>query len=81
MNKKNLLERLTQIFRDIFDDDEIIITCDTSAKDIEDWDSFSQIRLVAAIEKDFGIKFKFGELSSLRNVGEMIDVIKQKISN
>ena len=80
MNEKNFLERLTPIFRDIFDDEEIIITFDTSAKDIEDWDSLSQIRLVAAIEKEFGIKFKFGELNSLRNVGEMIDVINKKIS-
>lgn len=78
MDAEKILERLTPIFRDIFDDEEIIITFDTSAKDIEDWDSFSQIRLVAAIEKDFGIKFKFGELNSLRNVGEMINVIKQK---
>ena len=80
MDEKKILERLTPIFRDIFDDDSIIVTGETSAKDIEDWDSLSQIRLVAAIEKDFGIKFKFGELNSLRNVGEMLSVIKQKIS-
>lgn len=81
MDAEKILERLTPIFRDIFDDETIIVTVETSAKDIEDWDSFSQIRLVATIEKDFGIKFKFGELNSLRNVGEMIDVIKQKISD
>ena len=81
MDTEKILERLTPIFHDIFDDETIIVTLETSAKDIEDWDSFSQIRLVAAIEKDFGIKFKFGELNSLRNVGEMIDVIKQKLSD
>ena len=69
------------LIRDIFDDETIIVTIETNAKDIEDWDSFSQIRSVAAIEKDFGIKFKFGELNFLRNVGEMIEVIQKKISN
>ena len=81
MDTEKILERLTPIFHDIFDDETIIVTVGTSAKDIEDWDSFSQIRLVATIEKDFRIKFKFGELNSLHNVGEMIDVIKQKISD
>lgn len=78
MNSEEILKRLTPIFRDIFDDETITVTRETSAKDIEDWDSFSQIRLVAAIEKDFNVKFKFGELNSLRNVGEMADVISQK---
>ena len=78
MSNEEILKRLTPIFQDIFDDENIIVTRETSAKDIEDWDSFSQIRLVAAIEKDFNIKFKFGELNSLHNVGEMIDVISKK---
>lgn len=78
MNSEEILKRLTPIFRDIFDDETITVTRETSAKDIEDWDSFSQIRLVAAIEKDFNVKFKFGELNALRNVGEMVDVISRK---
>lgn len=78
MSNEEILKRLTPIFQDIFDDENIIVTRETSAKDIEDWDSFSQIRLVAAIEKEFNIKFKFGELNSLHNVGEMIDVIIKK---
>ena len=79
MSNEEILKRLTLIFQDIFDDENIIVTRETSAKDIEDWDSFSQIRLVAAIEKEFNVKFKFGELNSLHNVGEMVDVIKEKI--
>ena len=78
MSNEEILKRLTPIFQDIFDDENIIVTRETSAKDIEDWDSFSQIRLVAAIEKEFNIKFKFGELNSLHNVGEMVDVISKK---
>lgn len=78
MSNEEILKRLTPIFQDIFDDETIIVTRETSAKNIEDWDSFSQIRLVAAIEKDFKVKFKVGELNSLHNVGEMIDVISKK---
>ena len=78
MNSEEILKRLTPIFHDIFDDETITVTRETSAKDIEDWDSFSQIRLVAAIEKDFNVKFKFGELNALHNVGEMADVISRK---
>lgn len=78
MNKEEILLHLQPIFQDIFDDDTLKITYETSAKDIEDWDSFSQIRLVAAIEKDLNIKFAFGELNSLKDVGAMIDLIISK---
>lgn len=75
----NILERVQDIFRDIFDDEDLVITNETSAVDIEDWDSLSHIRLVVAIEKEFDIKFAFGELQELKNVGEMIELIKEKI--
>lgn len=78
MTTKEVLAKLQPIFEDVFDEEGMSITRETSAKDIEDWDSLSQIRLTAAIEKSFGIKFAFGELGSLRNVGEMADVICEK---
>ena len=81
MTKEEILLRLKPIFQDIFDDESIDINYTTSAKDIEDWDSFSQIRLVAAIEKDLDIKFAFGELNSLKDVGAMIDLIISKQNN
>ena len=81
MNKEEILLRLKPIFQDIFDDETLEISCETSAKDIEDWDSFSQIRLIAAIEKDLNIEFAFGELNSLKDVGAMIDLIKFKQTN
>ena len=78
MTKEKILSELRPIFQDVFDDDEIIITNDSNAEEIEDWDSLSHIRLVVAIEKHFAIKFAFGELQELKNVGEMIALIQEK---
>lgn len=71
--------RLEEIFRDIFDDEELEIREDMSAKDIEDWDSLAQINLIIAIEKEFGIKFNLEEVSKLKNIGEMLEQIKIKL--
>ena len=75
----DVLNELQPIFRDVFDDESIVVTNETNASMIEDWDSLSHIRLVIAIEKHFGIKFAFGELQELKNVGEMVDLIKSKL--
>ena len=74
----DILKELQPIFQDVFDDESLIITNETCAADIEDWDSLAQIRLVVAIEKQFGIKFAFGELQNTSNVGEMIKLIQKK---
>lgn len=72
-------EKLQEIFRDIFDDEELVITEGMTAADIEDWDSLAQINLIIAIEKEFGIKFNLEEVSKLKNIGEMLDLIKFKV--
>lgn len=72
-------ERLQEIFRDIFDDEELEIRDDMSAKDIEDWDSLAQINLIIAIEKEFGVKFNLEEVSKLKNIGEMLELINLKL--
>lgn len=79
MTKEEILNHLQPIFQDVFDDEDIAISNESNAEQIEDWDSLAQIRLVVAIEKAFGIKFAFGELAHLKNVGEMIDCIKDKL--
>ena len=79
MNEDVIFEQLTQIFRDVFDDDEITISAETTAPDIEDWDSISNIQLLVTIEQAFnGIKFSTGEVANMKNVGEMVDAIKKK---
>ena len=72
------IERITPIFRDIFDRDDLTLTPTLTAHDVEEWDSLSHIRIVVAVEKEFGIKFALGELQSLQNVGEMIALIEKK---
>ena len=82
MNEDDIWQHLTMVFRDIFDDNSIAIGPDTTAPDIEGWDSLSNIELLVAIEKAFsGVKFNTGEVVNLRNVREMVAAIKQKTIN
>lgn len=73
-----ILEEVQDIFRDVFDDEDLVISHSTSADEIEDWDSLAHIRLVVAIEKHFNIKFAFKEIQALHNVGEMLELISNK---
>lgn len=75
MNEQQLFDAVQDIFRDNFDDDSIVLTRETTADDIEDWDSLEQINLLTAIEKQFGIKFKLDDVRNLANVGDMLDLI------
>lgn len=78
MTEQVIFERLTAVFRDIFDDDSITIGRQTTANDIEDWDSLEHIRLIGAVEREFGVKFTMKEVSSMKNVGEMADIIAER---
>lgn len=80
MTKEQILADVQDIFRDVFDEEELVIKDETNADDIEDWDSLAQVRLTVAIEKKFGIKFDFGELTALRDVGEMLELIGKKMA-
>ena len=80
MTNTEIRESVQEIFRDVFDEDDLVITDETNADDIEDWDSLAQVRLTVAIEKKFGIKFDFGELTALHNVKEMLELIEKKIA-
>lgn len=77
----SILEELQPIFHDVFDDDSIVVTNETNAEMIEDWDSLSHIRLVAAVEKHFAVKFALGELQGLKNVGDMVELIQEKLED
>lgn len=75
MNEMEVYDKLTVIFRDIFDDDTIKISGETSAVDIEDWDSLEHINLISAIEKKFKMRFNMKQVSTMKNVGEMVSII------
>jgi acyl carrier protein len=74
-----IYERLTSIFRTILEDDSIILHEETSESDIAGWDSFNKASLIAAIEKEFAIRFRTAELQSLRNVGNFVEIIRAKL--
>lgn len=78
MDKQSIFDAVQQIFRDNFDDEELVITRETCADDIEDWDSLEHINLVVAVEKEFGMKFTMGEVTGMANVGEMVDILMQR---
>lgn len=75
MTEAEVFARLNKIFRKLFDDDSIVVTRATTANDIEDWDSLEHINLISAVEKQFGLRFQMKEVSGMKNVGEMVDII------
>ncbi|SVE47607.1 uncharacterized protein METZ01_LOCUS500461 [marine metagenome] len=74
----DIFEKLIPIFRNVFDDDELIINETTNAEDIDEWDSLAHIRLVISIEKVFELRFTTDEISNLANVGDMAKLIMKK---
>lgn len=78
MEQKELLVKVQDIFRDVLDNEDIELTMETTAEDIEEWDSLSHIQLIVAIEKELKIKFTSKEILSWSDVGEMIESISRK---
>lgn len=76
MTREEIFNRLTNVFRDVFDDESITLHEETTAKDIEDWDSLEHINLVVAVEDEFSFKFPMGKVITMKNVGEMVDIIQ-----
>lgn len=79
MTREEVFEKLTTVFQDVFDDDEIVLSDETTSSDIEDWDSLNHINLVVSIEKEFGMKFSMGETQKMKNVGEMVTILQSRI--
>lgn len=79
MTEQDILTAVQDIFRDNFDDDTLVITRETCADDIEDWDSLEQINLLTAIEKKFSIKFKLADVRNLKNVGDLLDLVGRMV--
>jgi acyl carrier protein len=79
MESEEILQQVNDIFRNVLEDDSLVIKRETTAEDVDDWDSLNHIVLVVEIEKHFGIKFTAGEILSFNDVGEMCDAIKQKL--
>lgn len=78
MDKPETYERLTRIFHEVFNDDSIALRPDLRAVDVDGWDSLSHIRLVLSVQKAFGVKFSAGDIGRLKNVEDLVDLIRCK---
>ena len=78
MTREEVYERLNAVFADVFDDEELTVNDETTAADVEGWDSLVHITLIDAVEEEFGISFDMKTIVKLKNVGEMVDVILEE---
>lgn len=80
MDRQQVFWKIQQIFKNVFDDDDIILTDNTTANDIEGWDSLQNITILATIEEEFGIKFQIAETRHIMNVGALVNLVSEKIN-
>lgn len=79
MNDNKLLKSLTAVLCDVFDRRDIVVTNETTAHDIAEWDSLNHVHVILSIEKNFNIRFKHAEVAAFQNVGDMLQAIKTHI--
>ena len=78
MTRQNIFEKLNEVFSDVFDE-EITVTAETTADDIDEWDSLTHITLISEVEDTFGMKFSMKDVLGMQNVGEMAEIIERSI--
>lgn len=79
MTHAEIMEKLQRVFRDVFDDEDMVVADSTTADEIEEWDSLAHMQLISAIEETFHFLFSIGEINSFTNVGEMADSIEKHL--
>lgn len=79
MERKEILEKLTEIFRTTFNDSELVLSDEMNAGDVENWDSLTNMLMISEVESQFGIRFKLKELNQLKNVGSIISILEEKL--
>jgi acyl carrier protein len=79
MSRDEIFKKMNKIFRDVFDDNDIVLSDKTTAANIEGWDSMEHINLVLQIEEEFNLRFNMKDIKSLANVGEMVDLVQRKL--
>ena len=80
MDQQEILGRIQNVFDDVFID-EVVVTPELSAKDVEEWDSLLHVSLVLAVEREFGIQFRVGEVESVKNLGEWANLIATRLAS
>ena len=80
MDKNVIIEKLTAIFREVFNDDAIILCDSMTANDVENWDSLTHMIMISKVEEEFGVKFRLKVLNKLKQVGDIISILEEKNS-
>ncbi len=76
----DILASLTEIFQDVLDDDELVLSAATTAQDVENWDSLNHVRLMLTVERKFAVKFSAAEIGRLKNVGDLVALIQSRLA-
>lgn len=79
MTREEIISKLTVIFHDVFNDENIVLRDDMTAHDVERWDSLTHMLMISKVEETFGIRFKLKELNKLKQVGDLIEIIGSKL--
>ncbi|MBB5059903.1 acyl carrier protein [Granulicella aggregans] len=79
MTNEQILQELQPIFQDILDQPDLVLTPESNGQNVEDWDSLAHVNIVTAVQKHFKVKFALGELQELKNVGDMVELIRRKL--
>jgi len=80
MTSDDLLPEVQEIFRDVLDEPNLVLTRHSNAETVPDWDSLAHVNLITAIEKRYKVKFALGELQGLKHVGDLLDLLAQKLA-
>ena len=80
MSKEEILVKIQDVFRDCFDDEELVLTNETSAPDIDGWDSLMHMVLISAVEDAFKVKFKMKDVLAMKNIGDFVDLVDRSIN-
>ena len=79
MSREEIYTQLNEVFRDVFDDETITVCDETTAADVDGWDSLMHISLIDAVEEEFDIRFDMKTVVKMKNVGEMVDAIESEV--
>ena len=80
MNRNEIIEKLTVVFHEVFNDNNIFLRDDMTAADVENWDSLTHMLMITKVEEMFGVKFKLKELNKLKSVGDLAGMIESKVN-
>ncbi|GHS86389.1 acyl carrier protein [Synergistales bacterium] len=78
MTRQEIFSALNEVFRDVFDDEDLAVGETTTASDVEGWDSFAHVNLILSVERRFDMKFTMVEVTDMKNVGAMADILSAR---